>query len=190
MEKAICVYCSSSNAVAPEFFTAARELGAEMAQQGYALVYGGTRVGLMGAIAGAVHAHGGTVIGVIPEVLHRHGIAYDLADELIITRDMRDRKATMAARATAFVGFPGGFGTLEEIMETITLKQLQYHNKPVALLNVGGFYDPLLHLFEHFYTNNFAKPVYRQLYHVAADPAALFAHLDTYQPPDLGAKWA
>lgn len=190
MEKALCVYCSSSDHVDRKFFTAAEQLGESMAREGYALVYGGTNIGLMGAIARSVHRGGGKVVGVIPEKLYGHGIGYDAADELIITKDMRERKATMEAKATAFLGFPGGFGTLEEIFETLTLKQLQYHDKPIALLNVDGFYNPLVELFEHMYRSNFARPDYRQLYHVAAGADELFAYLNAYQPPQLRSKWA
>lgn len=190
MERAICVYCSSSNAVDEAHFVAARELGRAMAQTGFALVYGGTNVGLMGALAESVHAHGGKVIGVIPMALKERGIGYDRADELIVTPDMRSRKAKMAELASAFVGLPGGFGTLEEILETITLKQLSYHDKPVALLNVAGFYDPLHHLFEHVYEHRFAKPEYRALYHIAPDVDSLLTYLERYQPPDLQVnKW-
>lgn len=190
MDRAICVYSSSSDRVDPVYFAAARDLGAEMARRGYALVYGGTRVGLMGAVAAAVHAHGGKVIGVIPEALHEKGIGYEPADELIITRDMRERKAVMADRAQAFVALPGGFGTLEELFEILTLKQLHYHQKPVVVLNVAGFYGPFLDLCEHIYRENFAKPAYRQLYHVTVRIPEIFAYLEQYQPPDLGSKWS
>jgi cytokinin riboside 5'-monophosphate phosphoribohydrolase len=189
VERTICVYCSSSDNISPDFFGAARELGTRMAQRGYALVYGGSSVGLMGAVARSVHEHGGRVIGVIPESLYSHGVGYDRADELIITKDMRERKAMMESRAEAFVALPGGFGTLEEVFEILTLKQLRYHNKPLALLNAGGFYDPLLALCEHMYEQKFAKPEHRQLYHVTPDVDGLFTYLDSYQPPDVGLKW-
>ncbi len=189
IDKAICVFSSSSNEVSASFFEVARELGFHIAREGYALVYGGTRVGLMGAIAEAVHQYGGKVIGVIPEALHRYGIAYDLADELIITKDLRERKATMEARASAFIGFPGGFGTIEEIFEMLTLKQLKYHEKPLTLLNVDGFFDPLLELFDHFYRHRFAKEEVRDLYHITDDVRELFRYLETYRPPVIGTKW-
>nr|PZN42781.1 MAG: TIGR00730 family Rossman fold protein [Bacillota bacterium] len=189
MEKALCVYCSSSDAVDPVFFAAARELGAAMARQGYALVWGGTRVGLMGALARSVQEHGGRVIGVIPRALAERGIGYEGADELFVTRDLRERKAVMEARASGFVALPGGFGTLEELLEILTLKQLGYHQKPVVILNVQGFYDPLVELFEHIYRHRFAKPGFRQLYHVAGSVADLFAYLETYRPPALEDKW-
>jgi uncharacterized protein (TIGR00730 family) len=120
MSQTLCVYCSSSDAVAPIFFETAAEVGARLARQGYALAYGGGRIGLMGALARAVHQNGGRVIGVIPEFLHSKGLAYEAADELVITRDLRERKATMEARADGFVTLPGGFGTLEEARKAFT----------------------------------------------------------------------
>jgi uncharacterized protein (TIGR00730 family) len=188
--RAICVYCSSSNAVNQKFFTAARLLGKSIAVHGYALVYGGTKVGLMGAIADAARADGARVIGVIPEALHARGIAHEGLSELIVTKDMRERKAVMEENASAFIALPGGFGTLEEIFECITLKQLRYHAKPIALLNVSGFYDPLVALLEHIYEQNFAKAAYRESYHITSHVDDLFAYLDAYQPPVITEnKW-
>lgn len=186
--KSICVYCSSSDAVDPAYFDAARKLGATIAGRDYTLVYGGAHCGLMGALAQAVHAGGGRVVGVIPAALRERGIAYESADELIVSADLRERKATMEARADAFVALPGGFGTLEELLEILTLRQLQTHTKPIVLLNVRGFYDPLLALFDHFYRERFAKPV-RALYHLALDVADVFAYLDTYTPVAAPGKW-
>ena len=189
MSKAICVFCSSSDSIAPIYFGVANELGAMLARRGIALVYGGSNIGLMGTVARAVHAHSGCVIGVIPQTIHARGIAYDTADELIVTRDLRSRKATMEARADGFIALPGGFGTLEEVVEVITLKQLQTHDKPIILLNTEGFYDPLIALFEHFYEQRFAKPDQRQLYHFAPDIDSVFAYLDSYEPPQIENKW-
>ncbi len=171
------------------YFEAANELGAMLARRKLALVYGGSNIGLMGTVARAVHTHGGCVIGVIPQTIHARGIAYDTADELIVTRDLRERKGVMEARADAFVTLAGGFGTLEEVVEVITLKQLQTHTKPIILLNTGGFYDPLITLFEHFYEQRFAKPDQRQLYYVAPDVSSAFAYLDGYEPPQIENKW-
>jgi uncharacterized protein (TIGR00730 family) len=189
MPRTICVYCSSSDAVAPIFFAAATELGMLLGQRRCALVYGGVRVGLLGALAAAVHQHGGTVVGVIPEAIQAQGIAYDVADELVVTPDLRTRKALMADRAEAFVALPGGFGTLEELLEIITLKQLGLHTKPIVLLNIQGFYEPLIALFEHLYRERFARPEYRHLYHIAPDVADAFSYLDTYRPVPLPGKW-
>lgn len=185
--KAICVYCSSSDALDPAFYEAADALGSEIAAQGCTLVYGGGRTGLMGAVARAVQASGGRVVGVIPQALAAHG--YAAADETITTRDLRERKAIMESRADAFIGMPGGFGTLEEVLEVLTLKQLRFHDKPIVLLNTLGYYDHLIKLFEHIYEQRFAKAAHRQLYHVAPDARHALAYIQTYQPPDIPAKW-
>ena len=189
MSGAICVYSSSSDAVAPVYFAVARELGAAIARANYALVFGGAKVGLMGALARSVHENGGTVIGVIPAAIHERGLAYDLADELIVARDLRERKAVMDERANAFIALPGGFGTLEEMLEILTLKQLQVHAKPIVFINTSGFYDRLVDLFEHMYREQFAKSDYRQLYHIAADVESAFIHIGYYQPVQLQRKW-
>ena len=185
----ICVFSSSSDAIAPEFFAAAADLGRAIAQRRHTVVYGGCSVGLMGAVARAAHEAGGRVIGVIPDFIRERGLAYDPADELVVTHSMRERKAVMEDRADAFIALPGGFGTLEEMLEIITLKQLQRHAKPVLFLNVGGFYDPLAALFEHMYEQRFAKQVYRGLYEFVPDVASAYAYLDSYQPPEIASKW-
>jgi uncharacterized protein (TIGR00730 family) len=185
----ICVFSSSSDAVAPHFFRAAEEVGALLAREGMTLIYGGGKVGLMGALAGAVHRHGGRVIGVIPHYLRLKEVAYEAADELIVTKDMRERKSVMEARADAFLSLPGGFGTLDEILEILTLKQLQQHAKPVVFLNTENFFGPLLDLFEHLYTHQFTKAESRQLYHVAPQPSEVFTHLQHYQLAAIGGKW-
>ncbi len=190
MSQALCVYCSSSDAVAPIFFETTEEMGAQLARQGYTLVYGGGRIGLMGALARAVHQNGGQIIGVIPEFLHNKGLAYEACDELVITRDLRERKAVMETRADGFVTLPGGFGTLEEALEIITLKQLGLHTKPVVMVNTQGFYNSLLELMERIYQEQFAKPEYRQLYHFASDVGEVFSYLAAYQPVPLSVhKW-
>ncbi len=185
----ICVYCSSSDAVAAGYFAAARETGRLLGQRRGTLVYGGGNIGLMGALARAVHEHGGKVIGVIPEFMREKELAYHLADELVVTGDMRERKAVMESRAEAFVILPGGFGTLEEMFEILTLKQLHRHQKPLIFLNTARFFDPLLELFEHLYREQFAKEEARAYYQVAATPAEVFALLDNYAPPKPVSKW-
>lgn len=184
----ICVYCSSSNGVAPHFFEAAQTLGERIAQRGDTLVYGGADVGLMGRLAHAVKEHGGRVIGVMPESMMAKKITFDEADALIVTPTMRERKAKMAALADAFVALPGGFGTLEELSEVLTLRQLSEHTKPIIVVNIRAFYEPLIALFEHYYREGFAKP-WRQLYYVTDDVAAIFAYLDAYEPVVLTEKW-
>ena len=131
MTKNICVYCSSSNLLDDVYYEEARTLGRLMATNGFGLVYGGGNVGLMGVLAKAVHQYNGHVFGVIPHALkNKEGVAYEIADELVITDSMRERKALMYENAHAFIALPGGIGTLEELTETLTLKQLGYHNQP------------------------------------------------------------
>lgn len=185
--RVICVYCSSSDAVAPVYFDAARELGCALADRGHTLVYGGGRRGLMGEVARAVHEAGGRVVGVIPEALMAQH--YKQADETVVTGDMRERKAVMESRADAFIALPGGFGTLEEVLEILTLKQLRFHNKPIVLANIEGYYAHLAEMFEHLYAHHFSKPDYRVLYHVAPSIDDVLTYIETYTPPDLPDKW-
>ena len=187
--ESICVYCSSSDAVDGAYFEAARELGAEIARRKLRLVYGGTDIGLMGVVAKAAKTGGGQVIGVIPEAIRAMGIASTIDDELVVTADVRSRKAVMEDRADAFIALPGGFGTLEELLEAITHRQLRYHNKPIVLLNAAGFYDPLAALFDELFEHGFAKPKYRALYAIAATPAEAvdLALAEVGEP--LPAKW-
>jgi uncharacterized protein (TIGR00730 family) len=187
--KTICVYCSSSKAVAPIYFEAAAALGRQLAERNDTLIFGGSQVGLMGAVARSAHQHGGRVIGVIPQAIHNEGVTYDIADELIITEDLRARKAVMEARADAFLVLPGGFGTLEELFEILTLKQIRLHVKPVILINIAGFFDPLAALFAHLFANRFAHPDYRRLYHIAPGLPEAFAYLDSYAPAPARRKW-
>lgn len=186
--KNICVYCSSSDAVDSIYMETARALGAQMAARGDTLVYGGADLGLMGALARAVHAGGGRVVGVIPQALQARGIAYAIADEVIITADLRERKATMETRADAFIALPGGIGTLEELLEVLTLRQLQAHTKPIVLLNTADYYAPLFALFAHLYRERFAKP-FENLYHVADNVEGIFDYLDAYEPFVAPSKW-
>ncbi len=141
MIAAVTVFCGSSNAVEPKYFTAARELGEKLARRGWRLVYGGGSVGLMGALSRAVLAEGGHVPGVIPKALLDLGVGERGVSELVVTDGLRDRKAIMDERGDAFVALPGGLGTLEEVLEVLTLKQLGYHTKPVVVLDLDGFYD-------------------------------------------------
>lgn len=182
MSKQICIFCSSSNRIGPAYFGAADKLGQLMAQRGDTLLFGGGQVGLMGAIARAMHAFGGRVVGVIPEKLRQRELAYEASDELIVTPSMNERKAVLCERADAFITLPGGFGTLEEVTEVLTLKQLAYFDKPIVLLNTEGFYNPLLKLFDHFYETHMAHAHHHALYHVAQTPADALQYIDAYTP--------
>ncbi len=181
MKKNICIYCSSSNTVPSIYFDVAREIGKQLVEQHYTLVYGGGNVGLMGELARTVHHHGGKVIGVIPQKLVDREVAYHESDELIITDTMHERKETMEDRADAFVALPGGFGTLEEIFEVLTLKVLHFHNKPIIFLDVDNFYEPLFEMFERLYREHFVKEHYRSLYYRASDVASVFEYLSSLQ---------
>jgi uncharacterized protein (TIGR00730 family) len=174
----LCVYCSSSDSIDPKYFTVAEALGALLARRGDTLVYGGASVGLMGTIARSVHAGGGRVVGVIPQALVDREIAYRTADELLVTPNMRERKALMEARADAFLALPGGIGTLEEISEIMVGKHLRLIAKPLVLLDTDGFYQPLLALFEHMRAAQFIKTPFEQLFHFAPDLEAAFAYID------------
>lgn len=179
----VCVYASSSDAVDGVYADAARNLGRGLAARGQTLVYGGGNIGLMGVIAREVHAGGGRVVGVIPEKLRDLELAYELADELIVTDSMRERKAAMEDRADAFVALPGGLGTLEEVLEVLVLKQLCYHDRPIVFLNTAGVFDELFGFLDRLCDERFVKPACRALYHVAANPEDVFRHLDHYAPP-------
>jgi uncharacterized protein (TIGR00730 family) len=189
MKKTICVYSSSSDAVSEHYFEAAEELGSLIGERRYTMIYGAGNIGLMGRLALAVHQHGGNVIGVIPEYLNNFGLAYEAADEIIVTTGMRERKAVMEQRADAFIALPGGFGTLEEMLEVLTLKQLQLHRKPIVFINTLNFYEKLFQQFEHLFRESFAKEDQRKLYAIAANAHEALTYIDTYQPPALQKKW-
>ncbi len=190
MRRAICVFCSSSNTVDVEFFQAAAEMGRLIGQEGHTLIYGAGALGLMGTLARSVHEHGGHVVGVIPQFMVARGVAYTQSDELVVTRDMRERKALMEARSDAFIALPGGFGTLEELLEQLAFRQLEQHNKPIVVVNTRGFYDHLARLLEHICRERFAKPGHLDLCHVASDAHAALDYIDRYRPVAVQSKWA
>jgi cytokinin riboside 5'-monophosphate phosphoribohydrolase len=167
----VCVFCSSAGGLPEVYRTAARELGAELARRGHQLVYGGGNVGLMGEVARAVHQQGGTVVGIIPQSLVDRELAYDPADELLVTATLRERKAEMDGRADAFVALPGGFGTLEELLEVLTLRQLRLHDRPIVLVNVAGYWDPFLAMVEDMVDQGFAPLGEGTLFQVAKTAA-------------------
>jgi uncharacterized protein (TIGR00730 family) len=173
----ICVYCAASNQLAESYFAAARELGDGIARRGWSLIYGGGSVGLMGAVAEAVRGGGGKVVGIIPQALLDRERADLQADDLIVTTTLRERKQLMDDHADAFITLPGGFGTLEEVLEILTRRQLAYHDKPIIIVNVGGYFDPLLNMFERIFTSGFAHSRHRKMYHVVSSSEAALAAL-------------
>ena len=166
---AVCVFCASSDTVPERYAEAARTLGSEMAARGMSLVYGGGNNGLMGVLAGEMHRCGGKITGVIPLALKDLGYAYDKAEEIIVTDGLRERKAVMEERADGFIGLPGGFGTIEEMLEIITLRQLGMHDKPIAFLDFDGFFESLLAQFERGYRERFIPEECRNLYTVTVE---------------------
>jgi hypothetical protein len=145
--RSICVYCGSNDGKSPDYPRAAEQLGRDMAEAGIRLVYGGGSVGLMGIVARSVMAHGGEVTGIIPQFLKDREVMLTEVSELIVTADMHERKRIMFERSDAFVALPGGIGTLEEVVEMMTWAQLDQHEKPILIVNINGFWDPLIALF-------------------------------------------
>ncbi len=185
----ICVFCSSSDAAARKYFTAAEKLGLEMVKNGYGLVYGGGNIGLMGHIASAVKMGGGKVTGVIPKALQEYGLAKEGLDELIVTDNLRNRKGVMELKSDAFIFLPGGVGTLEEAMEILTLKQLHYHNKPLVFLNTGGFYKKLMGFFKLMEKEKFIKKELYGMFYLAKDEKAAVKYIKNYKPKISKGKW-
>ena len=165
----ICVFCASSNDASPRYLEVARTLGGLMVERGHTLIYGGGSVGLMGELAREVQQGGGRVVGVIPERLSTEEIAFEAAEELLVTADMAERKNIMIERAEAFICLPGAFGTLDEMLEIITLKQLDYHDKPIVLVNTDGFYDTLLGFFRRLEEERLIYKECLELYEAVSD---------------------
>ena len=155
--KAVCVYCGSGPGADPEFAEAARSFGRILAENGIRLVYGGGSIGLMGALAESVVDHGGTVAGIIPDFLKARELMFRRAQEMIVVRDMHERKRLMFERADAFVALPGGIGTLEELVEQLTWAQLGRHKKPILIANIARFWDPLCALLDHMRAMQFIR---------------------------------
>jgi uncharacterized protein (TIGR00730 family) len=187
----VCVFCGSSVGARTAYAAAAASLGRELAARGIGLVYGGAGVGLMRVVAKACRAAGGSVTGVIPESLVEAEVADRELDDLRIVRTMHERKALMAELAAGFVALPGGFGTLEEFCEVVTWSQLGLHvpAKPCALLDVDGFYSPLLELFDRGVGEGFIRPEHRRLVLAASDPAGVLDVLAAWEPPTPTRKW-
>lgn len=175
--KRLCVYCGSSVGQDRRHREAARELGEKMAAAGIELVYGGGRIGLMGVLASAVLASGGRVVGVIPAALRDAELAHEGASELLIVDSMHERKRMMAERADAFAVLPGGIGTLDEMFEILTWRHLGLHDKPVFLVDVAGYWQPLRRLLGHLNAEGFVVPVVPRLLTVVPGVAELMAAL-------------
>lgn len=186
--KRVCVFCGSSPGADPVYAAGAAVLGRAIAEAGHGLVYGGARVGLMGIVADAALKAGGAVIGVLPEALQARELAHTGLTELHIVPSMHARKAMMADLSDGFVALPGGIGTLEELFEIWTWGQLGDHAKPVALLDIAGFYRPLIAFLDGVVAAGFVKPVHRGMLLTDDDPATLIARMAAHQTP-AEPKW-
>ncbi len=186
--RSVCVYCGASPGHDPLYAETARALGHEIVRQGLALVYGGGHVGLMGIIADAVLEAGGEVTGVIPKALMDTEVGHDRLTRLLVVKDMHERKALMAEHASGFIAMPGGIGTLEELFEAMTWAQLGFHEKPVGLLNVNGFYDKLTAFLSQLEQEGFLRTEHRDLLINEHDPGALLERLRAFKMPQ-GVSW-
>lgn len=177
-DKKICIFCSSSNNIDKIYFKTARSLATLLAKEMTDLVFGGGMIGLMGVLAKVYKKERRIVIGVVPEKLNKKGIIFEETDRLIVTRDMHERKQFMFKESNAFIALPGGFGTLDELLEIITLKQLGFHDKPIAVLNINNFYDFLLKQLEVLHNNNFTRKNDAELFYVDSNPANIVNFLN------------
>jgi uncharacterized protein (TIGR00730 family) len=184
----IAVFCGANGGRRPEYAAAARALASALVERNLGLVYGGGNVGLMGILADAALALGGEVIGVIPRMLLDKELGHQGLTALHVVESMHARKAMMADNADAFIAMPGGFGTLEEFAEVLTWSQLGLHTKPCGLLNVCGFYDGLLHVFDHAVEEQLLRPDHRALVLANDDPDRLLDQIARFEPP-LVPKW-
>ncbi len=173
----LCVYCGSRNGVAAPFVEAAREVGRWIGRHGGQLVYGGGNNGLMGEVADATLAAGGRVVGIIPETLKQMEVGHEGLHELHVVPTMHVRKQMMAERADVFIALPGGIGTLEELYEVWTWRQLKYHDQPIGLLNVAGYYDDLLRFMAHSVAEGFLSAPQNAVLEVGTDPVELMLRL-------------
>jgi len=185
----LCVYCGSSPGSGDTYINAAKEFAQLLVACGTDLVYGGASMGIMGVLADAVLEGGGKVTGVIPQSLHDEEVAHGGLSELHVVGSMHERKSLMAVLSDGFVAMPGGFGTLEEIVEVLTWGQLRFHDKPCGFLNIDGFFDHLLAYLDRATREGFVRAEHRQMLLVADTPAELLDLFDHYEPPTIR-KWA
>ncbi len=189
-DKGIAVFCGSSDGSGETYLAAARELGRTLAERGATVVYGGASVGTMGAVADAALAAGGKVVGVIPDRLVKKELAHAGLTELLVVETMHERKALMSERASGYAVLPGGFGTYEELFEVVTWTQLGIHTKPIVLVDVGGFYGPLVAQIDRAIGEGFMRPAFRDYLVIARDVPAAVAALEAYAAPETPVgKW-
>ncbi|CAI6068449.1 LOG family protein YvdD [Paenibacillus sp. JJ-100] len=188
--KRICVFAGSNPGHHPDYLEHAAQLGEQIANSGYTLVYGGSCMGLMGAVADAALAAGGEVIGVMPTGLFRGEVVHGGLTQLIEVGTMHERKATMAQLSDGFIALPGGMGTFEELFEVLCWAQIGIHRKPVGLLNVNGYYGPLMKMVEHSVHEGFSNTSHLSLWSLEESPAELLNQMAAYIPQELTQKWS
>jgi uncharacterized protein (TIGR00730 family) len=186
--RSLCVYCGSSNDAPESHRQAARRLGVMLATSGIELVFGGGHVGLMGVIADAALGAGGRVTGVIPEHLVRAEVGHAKVTELVVVKSMHERKETMFVRSDAFAVLPGGFGTLDEFFEVLTWRQLRLHDRPIVLVDLEGYWRPLLRLVDHLVEQRYSRPENRELIRVVGDIDEVLPAIFAEAPPRVTAK--
>ena len=181
--KSICVYCGSSKLAHPDFDLAGRQMGQTLAQNGIDLIYGGGKTGVMGAVADGSLTAGGKVFGVIVESMNTPALAHYGLTRLEVTETIHQRKARMYELAEGYIALPGGFGTFDELFETITWGQIGLHNKPIGLLNVRGYYDPLIQMLDQAVSEGFIYPEHRNMLCIASDPQTLIDQMHKHEHP-------
>ncbi len=186
--KSICVYCGSANQASREYYQAARRMGETLARHQLTLIYGGGKTGLMGALADTLLDSGGKVIGVITESMNTPDLAHTHLTRLEVTHTIHQRKERMYSLADGYIALPGGYGTLDELFETLTWSQIGEHTKPVGLLNVNGYYDPLLTMLERAVQENFLYREHRNSLLSESDPEKLLEVMEKYRYPDEAAR--
>jgi uncharacterized protein (TIGR00730 family) len=189
MIKNICVFCSSSNDLAECYFNAAETLAELFSANDFNLIHGGGNIGLMGALMRRAAELNVEITGVVPEKLNQSYIVCNKRQKIVVTKDMKERKEYMRNNSDAFVAMPGGFGTLEELLEVITLKQLKYHTKPIVMINTYNFFNHLLEHFEETFLQNFANEEYRELYYVANTPIEAINYIKNYKYSNIYDKY-
>ncbi len=186
--KSLCLFCGASPGANPDYTNAAKHFGALLAEQKIRMVYGGGSIGLMGVAADACLANGGEVVGVIPRMLMEKEVGHSGVSQMHVVETMHERKALMTDLSDGFIALPGGYGTLDELFESLTWLQLGYHNKPIGLLNIGGFFDGLINFLDHARDERFLRELHRDSLQVDGDLAMLIGKLRLAEAPDT-AKW-
>jgi uncharacterized protein (TIGR00730 family) len=188
--KSVCVFCGSSDAVAPEYLSAAGRMGQVLAARGLRLIYGGGRTGLMGAVADGALDAGGEVIGVMIPSMHTKELSHPTLTRMDMVSDMHARKARMHELSDGYIALPGGFGTFDELFETLTWAQIGAHEKPIGLLNVNEYYVPMLAAIDHAVREGFILPEHREAVHCETDPEKLLEEMEHHHHPrDAVRRW-